>query len=270
MITFRALDIETVPDESCWTRGDPTYRLAPSPVINGAAWAEEVPRPIPPPHACRVVAVACVDVGFDPGREPRFFLESCWTDCRWSGDADEALLLASFAHAMESTTPAANLVTWNGRQFDLPVLAMRSLRHKIAAPWYYKERDVRYRYSTEGHLDLMDFFADYGGSRYARLNDVAHLCGLPGKTDTSGDQVSDLRAHAKCVPALDVELRERVARYCLSDTLQTALIFVRSLHLRGKVTAETCDAVLETFRQRPEVAAAIDVDWPRVMIGGAP
>jgi hypothetical protein len=218
-----------------------------------------------------VVAISCVDVGFDPARDPRYYFDTCWSKCLWDprsregADAQEAVLLAAFAHAME-TSADVHLVTWNGRGFDLPVLAMRSLRHKLAAPWYYKSRDVRYRYSTEGHLDLMDFLSDYGGSRQARLGDVARLCGLPGKTDMSGDKVADLWARAGEHPGEDASLRERVARYCLQDTLQTALVFARTRHLLGKVTAETCDALIETFRASPEVAAAIEVDWDRLKI----
>ena len=214
------------------------------------------------------MAISCVDLGFDAARESRYWLDNCWTDCRWAAgaeeaDAQEAVLLAGFAHAME-TTRDVHLITWNGRSFDLPVIVMRSLKHKISSPWYYKDRDVRYRYSTEGHLDLMDFLGDYGATRYMRLGDFARLCGLPGKTDMSGDQVAVLHAQALADPSLDAELRARVARYCLQDTLQTALVHLRGLHLRGKITPQTHDAVLETFRSSPEVAAAIDLPWDRL------
>lgn len=264
---FRALDIETVPDESVWTRGGPTYRLCPR-SVEGKKDHEvgvESVEPFPPPHACRVVALSCADVAFDAAHEPRYWLDSCWTDCRWG--EEEAVLLSAFAHAM-TTTPDVHLVTWNGRTFDLPVIALRSLKHKISIPWYYKNRDVRYRYSTEGHLDLMDFLSDYGACKNARLGDVARLCGLPGKTDMSGDQVGVLHARALADPSLDRELRSRVARYCLQDTLQTALIFVRTRHLLGKITPETHDAVLETFQQSPEVSRAIEIDWDRLKLCG--
>ena len=262
---FRVLDIETVADESCWTRGEPNYKLVPGP---GGVPALRELDVVPPPQACRVVALSCVDVRFDAARDPRYFLDSCWTDCRWGPPGDlssEATLLAAFAHAMEVAADC-HLVTWNGRGFDLPVLAMRSLGRGIAAPWYYKNRDVRYRYSTEGHLDLMDFFADYGGSRCMKLGDVARLCGLPGKTDTSGGDVAKLYAEAIAFPEQDSKIRERVARYCLQDTLQTALVFLRSRHLVGKLTAETHDAALETFRRSPEVADALDLDWDRLKL----
>jgi len=272
-VIFRVLDIETVVDESVWTRGKPRYDVVPEirrhhhddPTLDTS---EEVlvareAEVFPPPHAWRVVAISCVDLGFDVARESRYWLDGCWTDCRWDGDAQEALLLAAFAHAME-TTKDVHLVTWNGRTFDLPVLAMRSLKHKIAAPWYYKNRDVRYRYSTEGHFDLMDFLGDYGATRSMRLGDVARLCGLPGKTDTTGADVAELYAMAKADPSKSDELRARVARYCQQDTLQTALVHLRALHLRGKISPETHDAVLETFRASRQVAAAIDLPWDRL------
>lgn len=271
---FRVLDIETVVDHEVWTLGEPTYRIVPSKTVMGGIFADPT-EPFPPPHACRVVAISCVDVGFDVSREPRYYFDSCWTQCLWDprsregADAREATLLEAFAHAMETSAGDVHLVTWNGRSFDLPVLAMRSLARKLQAPWYYKSRDVRYRYSTEGHLDLMDFLADYGASRNMRLGDVARLCGLPGKTDMSGDKVADLYARAAAHPEEDEALRERVARYCLQDTIQTALVFVRSRYLLGKVTAEICDAVLETFRASPEVAAAIEIDWGLVKINAA-
>jgi predicted PolB exonuclease-like 3'-5' exonuclease len=266
-VIFRVIDIETVVDESVWTQGKPKYQIAPSPVVVAGVTAELVDV-VPPPHACRVVAISCVDLGFDPARESRYWLDSCWTACRWASpdsgaDAQEALLLAAFAHAME-TTRDVHLVTWNGRTFDLPVLAMRSLKHKIAASWYYKDRDVRYRYSTEGHLDLMDFLGDYGATRFMKLGDIARLCGLPGKTDTTGTDVAEIYASAQASPAKSDVLRARVARYCLQDTLQTALVHLRALHLRGKITPETHDAVLETFRASSEVAAAIDLPWDRL------
>jgi hypothetical protein len=144
---------------------------------------------------------------------------------------------------------------------------MRSLRAGIAAPWYYKNKNMRYRFSTEGHLDLMDFLGDYGAVRSMRLGDVARLCGLPGKTDMAGDQVGVLRARALAEPELGDELRARVARYCLQDVLQTALVFVRTRHLLGKVTPETHDAIVGTFREKvgPDV---LDVEWDKLLLCG--
>lgn len=281
---FRALDIETVPDDAYWTRGEPTYRLVPgspamderpTPAREGSgpdtydARVEEA-LPFPPPQACRVVAVSTVDVGFSPDQDPRYWLAACRTDCRWApgdeGAVEERRLLADFGELMAGGV-GVHLVTWNGRSFDLPVIVMRSFLHKLACGWYYANRDVRYRYSPEGHLDLMDFLGDYGASRNMRLGDVARIVGLPGKTGgVSGGDVEGMYHRALEHPEESDYLRAKVARYCLQDTVQTAVLFLRSRHLLGKLSPATHDAALETFRRSTEVAAAIEVDWDRVRL----
>jgi hypothetical protein len=280
-VIFRVTDIETVPDLEVWTRGRPKYDVVPSvrrsTIAGGGVVEEEVLQGVevdqlPPPYACRVVAISYVDVGHDPSRESRYYFDRCYSECAWSADgsraradAAEYRLLSTFGAAMEST-PDAHLVTWNGRTFDLPVIAMRSMGHKISCGWYYKNKDVRYRYSEVGHLDLMDFLSDYGACRFMKLGDVARLCGLPGKTDMSGDKVSVLHEEARRDPARSAELQARVARYCLQDSLQTALLFLRTRHHCGKVDAVTHDLALATFRDSPSVRDAIDLNWERLVL----
>jgi hypothetical protein len=267
---FRVLDIETVPDDTVWTMGDPSYRLVPSPIQVAAVSAVPI-EPFPPPHACRVVALSYVDVGMDPAKESRYYFDRCYSECLWSSDVSQARadaaehrLLETFSAAM--TDPAVTLVTWNGRGFDLPVISMRSLGHKIACGWYYKNRDVRYRFSEDGHLDLMDFLGDYGACRNMKLGDLARLCGLPGKTDMSGDKVADLYAEAVKNPLRSEALQVKVARYCLQDSLQTALLFLRTRYHLGKIDALTHNLALGTFRASPSVTDAIDLDWDRLLL----
>jgi hypothetical protein len=159
-----------------------------------------------------------------------------------------------------------HLVTWNGRTFDLPVISMRSLKHGVSCGWYYKSKDVRYRYSAEGHCDLMDHMSDFGASRQMKLGDFARLCGLPGKTDMSGDKVDVLYREAAARPEVSQELAAKIKRYCQQDTLQTALGHVRTRHHMGKLSPESHDATVRTFRDSEAVRAAIDVDWDRLML----
>ena len=63
-------------------------------------------------------------------------------------------MMSDFADFMGKWKP--HLVTWNGRGFDLPVLALRALRYGLPFGWYYRGDGYRYRYSEEGHLDLCD------------------------------------------------------------------------------------------------------------------
>lgn len=287
---FRVLDIETIPDLSCWANHDkPTYKLAPGRSIQegpvrGFSPLVEQSDPFPPPQAQRVVSISYVDIVFDAEKKPRYQYDRCYTECRWgldeaSLDVEEAKLLRTFAAAMavnNGDVQVVHLVSWNGRTFDLPVLVLRSLHHRIPCLWYYAQTNVRYRYSAEGHCDLMDYLADFGACRQMTLNDACRLVGLPGKTDMSGANVHDLYKSTLVDPRADRYLepakedpevvKARVARYCLQDSIQTALLFIISRHHIGKITTETYNAIIDTFKTNPSITQAIDLDWDRLRL----
>lgn len=284
---FRVLDIETIPDESVWTKGEPTYKLTVprrflttplgGPDKFGAAYAESV-EPFPPPQAHRVVAIAYVDVELDVAKSPRYACGKVKTSCMWSLKKDpseerdcEYSLLRDFSDSVDSlaSSGGVNFVTWNGRGFDLPVISMRSLKLGVPCRWYYADRDVRYRFSQEGHLDLMDFLSDYGAARNMKLGDVARLVGLPGKTGMTGASVHyaylETVARSSEREFCAAKMGE-VGRYCLQDAIQTALVFLRTRFHLGKVDRDEYHACLATFEQHPDVRAAIDVDWDAVRL----
>jgi hypothetical protein len=281
-VKFRVLDIETIPDFSVWTQGEGQWRLVPgdqalsrflgtikggkvgSPATQAAV---EKVEPFPPPHACRVVAISTVDIVMDFAGSPRYRFDSAMAACKWAWcppfDRDfEKSLLDTFAASMSGGE--ITIVTWNGRTFDLPVLSMRSFRLGVPFEWYYKDRSMRYRYSDEGHLDLMDYLGDYGASRYAKLGDVARLIGLPGKIgEVSGAGVHDICKSTDGELDLNVieGKQKSVARYCLQDTIQTALIFLRSRFHMGKINRDEYNRCLDTFVQSPVINEAIDIEW---------
>jgi predicted PolB exonuclease-like 3'-5' exonuclease len=137
---------------------------------------------------------------------------------------DEAGALGDFAKMLEDRRPT--LVTFNGRSFDMPVIATRCLRHGIPLRHYYRSRDVRYRFSPEGHLDLMDYVADFGAAKPSRLDVIAKLCGMPGKVGVEGKDVGPL-VHAGRI--------QEVRDYCLCDVAQTAAVFLRVQLVRGEL-----------------------------------
>lgn len=139
----------------------------------------------------------------------------------------EAEVLHDFVRFVEERRP--ELVTYNGRGFDLPVILARCLRHGVTFRHYYQSRDVRYRFSAHGHLDLMDFMCDHGASRAVPLDTLAKLVGLPGKVGVDGKDVGPL-VHAGRV--------DEVYAYCLCDVVQTAGVFLRVQLLRGAVDRE--------------------------------
>lgn len=263
---FRVLDIETIPDSTAFTPGPPTYKMVPG--LHGELSLEAI-EVFPPPQAQRVVSISYVDVSFDPAQTPKYRFERCYTECRWSRDEsrldiDEHKLLSTFGSAM---TDDVHLVSWNGRTFDLPVIALRSLKHRLACRWYYADKNVRYRYTDERHLDLMDYWSDYGACRPMKLHDAARLIGLPGKTDMSGASIEGIYKSTVADPTLDIDgLMADVARYCLQDSIQTALLWVRSRHHIGKVTPETHNLILDTFSASPSITNVIQLDWDRLKL----
>lgn len=147
---------------------------------------------------------------------------------------DEPGILVDFARYLEKHRP--DLVTFNGRGFDLPVIAARCLRHGVRLRHYYRSRDVRYRFSPDGHLDLMDYLADFGAAKPTRLDIVAKLCGMPGKVGVDGKDVGPL-VHAGRL--------QEVRDYCLCDVAQTAGVFLRTQLVRGELDE---DAYLQAMR----------------------
>jgi predicted PolB exonuclease-like 3'-5' exonuclease len=167
----------------------------------------------------------------------------------WSlGDAEasEAELVRRFFDGIEKFTPT--LVSWNGGQFDLPVLHYRALLYGIAAPRYWDTGDVdrEFRWNNylsrfhERHTDLMDVLAGYQVRATASLDDIALLLGLPGKMGVSGADVWS----KYCAGKID-----EIRNYCETDALNTYLIYLRWELLRGNLDAAGFEREQELVRQ---------------------
>ena len=190
--TYLVLDIETIPDRELFTPPE-----APT----------GVERPFPPLYACKPIVIGVMWIGADLG------VKKIGT---FGEGKDEAAMMADFADFMGKWKP--QVVTWNGRGFDLPVLALRAFRFGLDFRWYYRGEGYRYRFTEEGHLDLADVISDHGAARMTSLDGAARTIGLPGKGDVDGSQVEGL-FNAGQIDAL--------RRYCLADVTQTAFLFLR-------------------------------------------
>ncbi len=209
---YLVLDIETIPDIERWQ----------PPPVEG----DGPPRgAFPPSWAHRIVVIGCLwlDHGYKPLR-----MDVLGASADGSGTADERerALLRELA---ELAGKAPTMVTYNGRTFDLPVLALRSLCLGVPMRWYYRDHNTRYRYSDQGHLDLCDWLADHGATRSSSLDAIARLIGLPGKIGVDGSQVEGLYAAGQLAD---------IQRYCLADVAQTALLFLRFRMLQGHLSPE--------------------------------
>jgi predicted PolB exonuclease-like 3'-5' exonuclease len=120
------------------------------------------------------------------------------------------------------------LVTYNGRNFDLPVLELAALRHGIAAPNYFAESNSpRYRYASARHLDLHEYLTNYGAVRIrGGLDLLLKMIGMPGKGAIEGSQVQGLYEAGRM---------DEIHRYCRSDVIQTYFLFLRVELMRGKI-----------------------------------
>ncbi|HEY6078445.1 MAG TPA: 3'-5' exonuclease, partial [Polyangiaceae bacterium] len=160
---------------------------------------------------------------------------------------DEPGMLHDFARLLDERRPC--LVTFNGRGFDLPVIATRCLRYGVTFRHYYHSRDVRYRFTADGHLDLMDYIADFGATKSAKLDVIAKLCGMPGKVGVDGKDVGPM-VHAGRI--------QEVRDYCLCDVAQTAGVFLRLQLVRGEIDRErylaAMASLLQAIRDNPKLA----------------
>ncbi len=170
--------------------------------------------PFPPTYAHKVIVVGCMWLGPDYQVRKLGVVGESTT---------ETEILTDFSAFVEKHRP--HLVTFNGRTFDMPVLAVRSLRCGVAMGWYY-ERGLRYRYSESGHIDLCDWLADHGAARSSSLDALARLIGLPGKVGVDGSQIEGLYISGQI---------ELIRNYCLADVAQTALLFLRFRLLQGAI-----------------------------------
>ena len=153
----------------------------------------------------------------------------------WSlGDLDssEQDLLERFYSGIDRYTP--RLVSWNGSGFDLPVIHYRSLLYPINAEHYWEtgQNDTNFRYNNylsrfhDRHTDLMDVLAAYQPRASAPLDEIASLCGFPGKMGMDGSKVWDSYARG------DIQ---SIRDYCETDVLNTYLVYLNFQRNRGQL-----------------------------------
>jgi predicted PolB exonuclease-like 3'-5' exonuclease len=159
--------------------------------------------------------------------------------------SDEKELIQRFFDGIEKY--AAALVSWNGGGFDLPVLHYRALYHGISAPRYWEigEEDQSFRFNNYlnryhyRHMDLMDILSCYQPRATAPLDQIASMCGFPGKMGMEGSKV------AESFLSGDIQ---HIRHYCETDVLNTYLVYLRFERMRGKLTEKRYEEKLEKLR----------------------
>jgi predicted PolB exonuclease-like 3'-5' exonuclease len=162
-----------------------------------------------------------------------------------SADEGEGKLIQRFFEGIEKYTP--QLVSWNGGGFDLPVLHYRALVHGIQASRYWDmgddDREFKWnnyisRYHMR-HLDLMDVLAMYQPRANAPLNEIAQLCGFPGKLGMDGSKVWESYKNGEI---------EAIRNYCETDVVNTYLVFLRFQLMRGVLNKDAHDSEVQLVR----------------------
>lgn len=230
------LDIETVPDPEMARR---VQGLPPSAPDQEAMIAVAPPRhdgeafSFPKPLYHRVVAISIGVVS-----ERSAFLELKAID----GD-DETQLVSRFwsgFEAMSEHSDPPQIVTWNGRSFDLPVLVQRAFALKISPRPYLSRPDYLNRY-RDMHLDVMDWLSCFRASPQLSLHEAAMMLGVPGKVGVDGGDVASL------IAAGDVT---KVRRYCTADVATLMRVFATmapAAGWMGKGPAEALDTAVTAY-----------------------
>lgn len=221
-------DIETVPDVAALARwlhlADDT-----DPALVMQAWQGARPEAVmPKPPFQQVVAIAGAVID-DDGRLDT--LKAMGEP----GD-DEGELLRRFFSFVERAHP--RLVGWNSSGFDLPLLLYRAMAHDMTLEMFYRQRNYRYRYNEDQHLDLMDLLSGYGASTRVGLDEMAAVLKLPGKLNVAGQDVWPLYQAGR----LDV-----IRAYCETDVLTTTLVFQRYALHRGILSPPRSALLLESI-----------------------
>ena len=144
------------------------------------------------------------------------------------------------------------VVSFNGRQFDFPVLELHALRYGCAVPSYFGEDSLyRRRYQLSKHFDLYDFITNFGAYRVRGGFDLLlRTIGLPGKGHVDGSQVQELWQAGRL---------SDIHAYCRRDVIQTYYLFLRIELIRGRLTAEHYRNLLQ---QTAQFSSLLD-DSPR-------
>lgn len=232
-------DIETIPDvaglRAAWDLAD----LPTDEAVAQAAFERrrlKVGHDFLPHHLHRVAAISCV------------FRDSDGVRVRSLGalQDDEPKLIQDFFRTVDRYQP--RIVSWNGGGFDLPVLHYRAMIHGVQSARYWEmgehDRDFKYnnylnRYHSR-HLDLMDMLAMFTGRANAPLDEMARLCGFPGKLGMDGSMVWEAYRNGRIASIRD---------YCETDAASTWLLYCRFMLINGQLSPEEYRGEIVLFRE---------------------
>ncbi len=128
----------------------------------------------------------------------------------YHGMSEKAMLVQFWNFALKTK----KIITFNGRQFDIPFLMIRSAINKVIPSRNF----IKSRYDTSTHIDLLDQFTFYGAIRKFNLDFYCHSFGIksPKSDGVNGMEVKSLYDAGKI---------DEIAIYCGEDILATAKLY---------------------------------------------
>lgn len=125
--------------------------------------------------------------------------------------SSEVEMLAKF---WEYAKKVNAIITFNGRNFDIPFLMMRSAMLKVKPTRNF----IRKRYDNKAHIDLLDKFTHYGMTKKFNLDFYCHSFGIesPKSHGVSGMDVKELYHAGKI---------KEIATYCAYDVEATYKLY---------------------------------------------
>jgi len=197
-----------------------------------------------PLHLHKIIAISIVYRGIDDDMGNMVTVKSL-------GDtqSSEADLLRLFFIEIEERKPT--LISWNGSEFDLPILYYQALKNSISAPAYWDKRannspfcddsaDNYLSQKNQRHIDLKEVLSSYNHNASAPLDHIAKLLGFPGKIGMGSSQVWDEYQEGKLV---------EIRNYCETGVLNTYLVYLRYQLMRGKINQGELEKEFNLLRE---------------------
>ena len=151
-------------------------------------------------------------------------------------------ICARFARFMDMSSP--QIVTANGRTFDLPVIINRSFKHGVPQKCLFESKkrnkweNYTHRYSESFHCDVMDGLTNFGAGKPAKLGVTAASIGLPGKIGVDGSDVAGMYAAGKI---------DEIADYCELDVMNTYGVYLRYMFVTAQISLEFYHKSVDNF-----------------------
>jgi len=248
-----AFDCEWVPDLQA---GRLLYRLPddlPSSEVLRVMWEQggattENPTPFLRTLLCRVVSIATVIRRVSRAGEVQLFLQALPENPDDPAQDEPYILRRFLSDGLATRSP--QLVGFNSRNADLRILTQRAIVNGLPQKHLCERLDAKPWESQD--IDLMELAGGFGKNYSVSLNELATLSGIPGKLDTTGDDVCGLWYSGH---------RRAIVEYNCFDALTTYLVWLRMAYFSGcfsadeyRVEQQRVKRLLDERIQKPEDA----------------